>query len=103
MAIDPSTLANAVLGVIILLGLAGRNFSATGRNRRRELRRLREVVELYAAYDHRCHVATNQHNERKHPDDDGFTLPVKPEKLRRLLRQDDEDDEDDLVNIGDGE
>ena len=86
MELEPAFIANLILGVLLALGYLSRNYSASGRARRKELRRLRRVVELYAGWSHasEVHAAAN-----------GFTLPRKPELLRHLERIGDEGDEDD--------
>lgn len=87
MELEPTFVANIILGVLLALGYLSRNFSASNRARRKETRRLRETVELYAGWAHSCEV---------HAASNGFTLPRKPRRLRQLEQMSDDEDDDDI-------
>lgn len=67
------------------IGVIASYLNKRARDSRRELRRAREGLEYYARWAHRS---------RMYAEENGFTLPPYPIKLRRLLRIEDEGDEE---------
>lgn len=86
MELDPGVIASALITVAAGIGAVASYLNKRARTTRRELRRTREGLELFAGWAHRA---------RMHAEDHGVTLPAYPTRLRRLIRTDEEDEDDD--------